>query len=116
MSLLQHHHDHASFKLTVCSSLHLASAYPPRSKKALEALHGLVCANDMSVPHKLAVFYYILLDYDSLKNELVMAESFAFSFAIPDKYRIFMQGLWLMDRRQFAARFQSQDGGTGSPR
>lgn len=70
----------------------------------------------MSVPHKLAVFYYILLDYDSLENRLVMAEIFAVNFAVPDKYRIFMKGLWMMDRRQFAARLPSQRGCTGFSR
>lgn len=54
----------------------------------------------MSIPQKLSVLYYILLDYDSLHGGS-LAENFAFKFAMPKKYGIFMKGLWLMDRRSF---------------
>lgn len=84
-----------------------ASQYPPEDKPALKKFHAQVCSSDlMSVPHKLSVFYYILLDFDDLQTpgRTNYAENFAFNFAVPEKYRIFMKGLWLMDRREFSVR------------
>ncbi|KAJ4387903.1 hypothetical protein N0V93_008506 [Gnomoniopsis smithogilvyi] len=78
-------------------------SYPPTSKNSLQKLHQQVCDSRFSVPHKLSVFYYILLDFDSLQSRPSYAENFAFHFAVPEKYKIFMKGLWLMDRRQFSA-------------
>lgn len=56
----------------------------------------------MNLHHKLSIIYYLLLDIDARSSD---AESKANAFAtlagVPDSYRIFMKGLWLMDTRNF---------------
>lgn len=50
------------------------------------------------------MFYYILLDFDSLGGRTSHAENYAFHFAVPDKYKLFMKGLWQLDHQQFSVR------------
>ncbi|KAJ8108491.1 hypothetical protein ONZ43_g6408 [Nemania bipapillata] len=52
--------------------------------------------------HKLSILFYLLLDIDGRSGDGdSKAESFANLAGIPDRYQIFMKGLWLMDTRNF---------------
>lgn len=48
------------------------------------------------------MFYYLLLDYDSLRGaRSQLAEALAEESALPPNYQILMRGLWHMDRAEF---------------
>lgn len=83
-----------------------AKHYPPRNESALRQLHQQIYENDnISLHHKLSVLYYLLLDVDALaghRGEGRLAERFAARAGVPRKYQTFMEGLWTMDRGDFA--------------
>lgn len=81
-----------------------ARAYPPKTEKGMHELHQQICDSPSAVHHKLSVFYYLLLDYDSSQRQGSYAGNFAYHFAVPEKYKLFMKGLWLMDRGEFQVR------------
>ncbi|KAI0475681.1 nuclear pore complex assembly-domain-containing protein [Xylariaceae sp. FL0804] len=107
----------------VLKALNLSQAtahYPPKNEKALRQLHQQICESpNITVHHKLSVFYYLLLDIDnssaagaggssdgankSIGSSRRRADSFAAGAGVPDRYQIFMQGLWHMDARSFGA-------------
>jgi hypothetical protein len=60
----------------------------------------------MSVHHRLSIFYYLLLDLDH--GKMRVSEDFLSTSGMPDKYQIFMRGLWYLDRHQFKVRSNSQ--------
>lgn len=94
-----------------------SKSYPPKTDKELRQLHHLVCdAPNVAVHHKLSILYYILLDVDSRIEDLQLqhpsmsqttnssitrADTFAADAAVPQKYSIFMKGLWYMDATDF---------------
>lgn len=78
-------------------------SYPPKGDNGLYTLHQQVCDSRHAAHHKLSVLYYILLDFDSLHGRRgLFASTFASRFGVPNKYRLFMKGLWHMDRQQFS--------------
>ncbi|KAI1131464.1 nuclear pore complex assembly-domain-containing protein [Nemania abortiva] len=82
----------------------VASNYPPRSENGLRQLHQLICdTNNINLHHKLSILYYLLLDIDGRSSSEgdSKAETFAAHAGIPNRYQIFMRGLWLMDTRNF---------------
>lgn len=58
----------------------------------------------MSTHHKLSLFYYVLLDFDSSNGPPYASQEFVAASGIPANYQLFMQGLWYMDRLEFAVR------------
>lgn len=79
-----------------------AKSYPPKGDNGLHELHQKVCQSKMSAHHKLSVLYYLLLDHDDILGvRSQLAEQFCQKTGIPNKYQIFMKGLWHMDRQQF---------------
>jgi len=113
-------YDGVLFLDRVLGALTIAKAskfYPPKTDKDLRQLHHLVCdAPNVAVHHKLSILYYILLDVDARIEEqqlqqpsmsqttnssVTQAETFAADAAVPQKYSIFMKGLWYMDAADF---------------
>ncbi|KAK5630359.1 hypothetical protein RRF57_006074 [Xylaria bambusicola] len=86
-----------------CSIHPAVSHYPPKNKDALRQWHQLICSNNNNITlhHKLSIIYYILLDIGGRCGGADRAERFAKYASIPDRYQIFMKGLWLMDTRNF---------------
>lgn len=82
----------------------LAKSYPPKGERGLYDLHQQICDSRSAVHHKLSVFYYILLDFDTLGGRTNYAENYAFHFSVPEKYKLFMKGLWQLDHQQFSVR------------
>ncbi|KAF3763889.1 hypothetical protein M406DRAFT_75120 [Cryphonectria parasitica EP155] len=78
-----------------------SKAYPPRNEKGMYELHQQICDSRSVVHQKLSVFYYLLLDLDSSQSRASHAENFAYQFGVPEKYKLFMKGLWLLDRGEF---------------
>ncbi|KAI0509520.1 nuclear pore complex assembly-domain-containing protein [Xylaria bambusicola] len=99
--------DGALFIDRVLTALNLGQAvnhYPPKNKDALRQWHQLICSdnnNNITLHHKLSIVYYILLDIGGRCGGADRAERFAKYASIPDRYQIFMKGLWLMDTRNF---------------
>ncbi|KAI1826544.1 nuclear pore complex assembly-domain-containing protein [Xylaria intraflava] len=90
----------------VLKALNLAKAasnYPPKSESALRHLHQHICdSNNITLHHKLSILYYLLLDIDGRTTDgTSKAGAFATLTGIPDRYLIFMKGLWLMDTQNF---------------
>ena len=84
-----------------------AKSYPPKGENGLYQLHQQICDSPSSVHQKLSVFYYLLLDFNEhlgTQTRTSFADIFAARFAVPNKYEIFMKGLWNMDRQQFSVR------------
>ncbi|RWA08227.1 hypothetical protein EKO27_g6892 [Xylaria grammica] len=81
----------------------VASNYPPKNENALRQLHQHICdTNSITLHHKLSILYYLLLDIDGRSSDGdSKADSFGSAAGIPDRYQIFMKGLWLMDTRSF---------------
>ncbi|KAH7028868.1 nuclear pore complex assembly-domain-containing protein [Microdochium trichocladiopsis] len=105
-------YDGVLFLDRVLAALNIAKAskvYPPKTEKDLRQLHHLVCdASNVAIHHKLSILYYILLDVDSRLEEQspgstpsTRADSFAADAAVPQKYSIFIKGLWYMDATNF---------------
>ena len=87
--------------------------YPPKNDTALRQLHQHICdASTVAVHHKLSILYYLLLNFEDRPSSRPSsrsrsqlggnrAEDFAVQAAVPQKYTIFMKGLWLLDSAQF---------------
>ncbi|KAI2631544.1 nuclear pore complex assembly-domain-containing protein [Hypomontagnella submonticulosa] len=88
----------------VLKALNLSKAtshYPPKNADALRQLYlHIFESKNATIHHKLSVVFYLLLDIDD-RNGSNRAEAYARNASIPQKYRIFMRGLWHMDALQF---------------
>lgn len=84
-----------------------AKAYPPKNETALRQLHRLICDTGMALHHKLTIFYYMLLDYDDMYNDVHVSENFASVSGMPANYQLFMKGLWYLDRQHYSVRPRS---------
>lgn len=51
--------------------------------------------------HKLSVLFYILLDFDAPSGRRDCSTAFERSSFLPQKYQIYMKGLWHMDQLDF---------------
>lgn len=81
-----------------------AKVYPPKTENALKQFHQSVCDAPMSTHHKLSLFYYVLLDFDSANGPPYASQEFITASGIPENYQLFMQGLWYMDHLEFPVR------------
>ncbi|GAP92609.2 putative nuclear pore complex assembly protein [Rosellinia necatrix] len=79
------------------------NCYPPKNEAALRELHQHICDSDnINLHHKLSIIYYLLLDIDGRSSDGdSKADSFASLAGIPQRYQVFMKGLWLLDTRNF---------------
>lgn len=73
--------------------------YPPKSGSELRKLHEHIIRSASPDPHKLAVLYYIRKDFPNTGRQA--AEKIAKTFHLPGKYKIFVDGLWFLDRAKF---------------
>ncbi|KAL8713882.1 MAG: hypothetical protein Q9220_002028 [cf. Caloplaca sp. 1 TL-2023] len=73
--------------------------YPPRSNQDLRALHERIIESSSPDHHKQSVLYYILQDIPD--KGFHPAPKFVKSVFLPEKYRIFIDGIWYLDRCKF---------------
>ncbi|KAJ5396759.1 hypothetical protein N7509_004872 [Penicillium cosmopolitanum] len=78
----------------------VTKVYPPKSNADLRSLVDHIVASELDIHHKQALIYYLLKD---CRNALSAAADFASSCHLPEKYRLFIEGLWHMDRLDFRA-------------
>ncbi|KAJ5572904.1 hypothetical protein N7450_009888 [Penicillium hetheringtonii] len=76
----------------------VTKVYPPKSNADLRSLIDHIVASELDIHHKQALIYYLLKDCRNAPNA---AADFASSCHLPEKYRLFIEGLWHMDRLDF---------------
>ncbi|KAI1420420.1 nuclear pore complex assembly-domain-containing protein [Xylaria sp. FL1777] len=89
--------------LTALNQGKAVSHYPPKNEGALRQWHQQICDtnSNISVLHRHSIIYYMLLDINGRCGGTDRAERFANFASIPERYQVFMKGLWLMDTRNF---------------
>lgn len=73
--------------------------YPPRSGLELKKLHERIIGSASPDHHKVAILYYIRKDFPRTARQA--ADKLARIFHLPQKYKIFVDGLWCLDRFKF---------------
>lgn len=76
----------------------MTKVYPPKTNSELRSLVDQIVSSEFDIHHKQALIYYILKD---CRNAQGAAAQFAQSCHFPEKYRLFIEGLWHMDRLDF---------------
>lgn len=79
--------------------------YPPKSNSDLRHLHKAVVESSGADHHKISVLYYILLDFDAPTRRRIHSTAFEENSFLPQKYQIYMKGLWHLDRLEFEVSF-----------
>lgn len=75
--------------------------YPPRSNSDLRNLYSQIVSSAFPSHQKQALIYYILRD---CRNASDVATQFARRCYLPEKYKLFIDGLWHLDRLEFRVR------------
>lgn len=76
--------------------------YPPGTDEDLRRLHQGIIESNSPDHYKQSLIYYLLRDLkDSLGGR---ASDFAEIVYLPSKYKIFVDGLWWLDRLEFEVR------------
>ncbi|KAJ5885232.1 hypothetical protein N7495_009742 [Penicillium taxi] len=73
------------------------TTYPPKTNSDLRSLVDHIVSSELDDHHKQALIYYILKD---CRNAPDAASQFARSCYLPEKYRLFIEGLWNLDHLQ----------------
>ncbi|PYH97036.1 hypothetical protein BO71DRAFT_347790 [Aspergillus ellipticus CBS 707.79] len=73
--------------------------YPPRSNSDLRTLVSHIVSSPLDIHHKQALIYYILKDCRVANTD--PASGFLRRCHLPEKYRLFIEGLWNLDRLEF---------------
>lgn len=90
--------------LTNCSVAH--KSYPPKTNRDLHKLHETIVTSPIETHTKLSALYYILLDVDLHNKNVTASNTFATLSSLPERYRIFMTGIWYLDRCNFSEALQ----------
>ncbi|GES63396.1 nuclear pore complex assembly-domain-containing protein [Aspergillus terreus] len=72
--------------------------YPPRSNADLRTLVQEIVSSPLDIHHKQALIYYILKDCRAHSESATL---FSRRCHLPEKYRLFIEGLWNLDRLEF---------------
>ena len=79
---------------------HLVSkSYPAESHEKLRHLHEQIICSSSPDHHKHSALYYLLKDLH--KHSHQSPRDFANASYLPGKYRIFIDGIWQLDRLDF---------------
>jgi hypothetical protein len=79
----------------------VTKVYPPRSNADLRTLFDHIVSSPLDIHHKQALIYYLLKDCRAPNDP---ASQFSRRFHLPEKYRLFIEGLWNLDRLEFRVR------------
>lgn len=80
----------------------VTNIYPPVSNSDLRALIRHIVSSELDIHQKQSLIYYILKDCRAPGDA---AAQFARKCHLPEKYRLFIEGLWHLDRLEFKVRF-----------
>ena len=92
---------------SVLTSHPASKVYPPKLNKDPRDLHKTIVDSKAAAHTKLSLLYYLLLDLDSTSPTSNRADTFADKAFMPERYRIFMTGLWYMDRLDFSTALEN---------
>lgn len=81
--------------------LDVAGNYPPRGNTNLRNIHRLIVDSPAPTHIRQALVYYMLKDVKA-ETHKDAAYGLAESFHLSRKYEMMIDGLWYMDRLQFA--------------
>lgn len=73
----------------------MTKIYPPKSNADLRTLVQHITSSPLDIHHKQALIYYVLKDCRAAGD---VAAQFARKCHLPEKYRLFIEGLWSLDR------------------
>ncbi|OJJ56844.1 hypothetical protein ASPSYDRAFT_155497 [Aspergillus sydowii CBS 593.65] len=76
----------------------VTNIYPPVSNSDLRALIRHIVSSELDIHQKQSLIYYILKDCRAPGDA---AAQFARKCHLPEKYRLFIEGLWHLDRLEF---------------
>ena len=76
-----------------------SSYYPPHSEPELRELHKRISSTRAPDNQKQSLLYYIRKDFPNCDHQA--AEELTQKFYLPEKYKILIDGLWLIDRLKF---------------
>ncbi|KAL2014357.1 hypothetical protein VTN00DRAFT_1882 [Thermoascus crustaceus] len=76
----------------------VTKVYPPRSNSDLRNLYSQIVSSAFPSHQKQALIYYILRD---CRNAGDVATQFTRRCYLPEKYKLFIDGLWHLDRLEF---------------
>ncbi|KAF7586952.1 hypothetical protein BBP40_007990 [Aspergillus hancockii] len=76
----------------------VTKVYPPRTNAELRTLFDHIVSSLLDIHHKQALIYYLLKDCRAPNDP---ATQFSRRFHLPEKYRLFIEGLWNLDRLEF---------------
>ncbi|KAJ5623199.1 hypothetical protein N7490_011804 [Penicillium lividum] len=76
----------------------VTKVYPPKTNADLRSLIDHIISSELDIHHKQALIYYLLKDCRAAPDA---AAQFARSCHLPEKYRLFIEGVWHMDRLEF---------------
>ena len=85
--------------LSLTSEISASKLYPPRSALDLRNLHGQIVSSESPDHHKQSILYYILRELPHSSRHA--AEEFAKASYLPENYKIFIDGIWYMDKLKF---------------
>ncbi|EED14591.1 conserved hypothetical protein [Talaromyces stipitatus ATCC 10500] len=77
--------------------------YPPKTNQQLRELYKQILLSSFPNHQKQAVIYYLLRDCRATNEALVQ---FLRRCSIPDKYQLFIDGIWHLDRLEFQLALQ----------
>lgn len=72
--------------------------YPPRSNQKFRELYDQILLSSFPDHQKQAVIYYLLRDCRGSNEAIVQ---FVRRYSLPEKYQLFIDGLWHLDRLEF---------------
>lgn len=72
--------------------------YPPKANADLRTLFNHIVSSELDIHHKQSLIYYILKDCRTAPEA---SSHFAQQCHLPEKYRLFIEGLWHLDRLDF---------------
>ncbi|KAL1962332.1 hypothetical protein VTN77DRAFT_9823 [Rasamsonia byssochlamydoides] len=84
--------------LTLLGVKAVQKIYPPKTNQDLRNLYQQIVSSPFPSHHKQALIYYILRDCRGASDA---SAQFARRSYLPEKYRLFIDGLWHLDRLEF---------------
>jgi superoxide dismutase len=76
----------------------VTKVYPPKTNADLRALFNHIVPSELDIHHKQSLIYYILKDCRAAPEA---SSQFSQQCHLPEKYRLFIEGLWHLDRLDF---------------
>jgi len=101
LGIKRREHHNISPALYTDYEMPATKVYPPKSNLDLRALHQTIVGGNGADHTKRSLLYYVLLDCDASTRKNSFADAFEQRSSLPERYQIFIKGLWHMDQLDF---------------